>query len=96
MKLCAKLAELVQLLQKFVPQSRVRIFTMNALDPPHWTLNSCCSAFCSVWVHLGSFRYCMKLSAKQAELVQLMQKFVPRKRVGIFHNERTRSTPLDP
>src|SRR6185369_16217172 len=23
-------------------------------------------------------------------------KFVPRSRVGIFHNERTRSTPLDP
>ena len=25
-----------------------------------------------------------------------MQKFVPRSRVGIFHNECTRSTPLDP
>ena len=25
-----------------------------------------------------------------------MQKFVPRSRVGIFRNERTRSTPLDP
>ena len=25
-----------------------------------------------------------------------MQKFVPRSRVGIFYNERTRSTPLDP
>ena len=25
-----------------------------------------------------------------------MQKFVPRSRVGIFPNERTRSTPLDP
>ena len=30
---------------------------------------------------------------KRAELVQ---KFVPRSRVEIFHNERTRSTPLDP
>src|SRR6185312_1415928 len=30
---------------------------------------------------------------KRAELVQ---KFVPRDRVGIFRNERTRSTPLDP
>ena len=35
----------------------------------------------------------MKLGAKRAELVQ---KFVPRNHVGIFPNERTRSTPLDP
>ena len=34
-----------------------------------------------------------KLGAKRAELVQ---KFVPRSRVGIFCNESTRSTPLDP
>ena len=34
-----------------------------------------------------------KLGAKRAELVQ---KLVPRSRVGIFPNERTRSTPLDP
>ena len=33
-----------------------------------------------------------KLSAKRAKLVQ---KFVPRSRDGIFHNEHTRSTPLD-
>ena len=46
--------------------------------------------------HLGAFgTVCLltKLGAKQAELVQ---KFVPRSRVGIFCNERTRSTPLDP
>ena len=35
-KLCAKRAELVQ---KFVPRSRVTLFTMNAPDPSHWTLN---------------------------------------------------------
>ena len=35
----------------------------------------------------------MKLGRKRAELVQ---KFVPRSRVGIFRNKRTRSTPLDP
>ena len=35
----------------------------------------------------------MKLDAKRAELVE---KFVPRSRVGIFRNERTRTTPLDP
>ena len=33
-----------------------------------------------------------KLGAKQAKLVQ---KFMPRGRVRIFHNERTRSNPLD-
>ena len=35
----------------------------------------------------------MKLGAKRAELVQ---KFMPRSRLGIFHNERIRTTPLDP
>src|SRR4026208_1813170 len=35
----------------------------------------------------------MKLSAKRAELVQ---KFLPRSRVGIFCKERTWSIPLDP
>ena len=33
-----------------------------------------------------------ELGAKRAELVQ---KFVPRSRIGIFRNERTRSTLLD-
>ena len=33
-----------------------------------------------------------KLGAQRDELVQ---KFVPQGRVGIFRNERTRSTPLD-
>jgi len=44
-------------------------------------------------VHLGPFGCLTKLSAKRAELVQ---KFVPRSRVGIFHNERAQCTPLDP
>jgi len=38
----------------------------------------------------------MKLGAKRDELVQLMQKFVPRSHIGIFSNGRTLSTPLDP
>ena len=42
------------------------------------------------------FRYYMKLGAEHVELVQLMDKFVPLSRNGIFRNERTRSTPLDP
>ena len=74
MKLGAKRAELVQLMQKFVPRSRVGIFTTNTPNPPHWTLNSSFVAFLSVWVHLGLFCYGSKLSAKWAELVQLMQK----------------------
>ena len=44
-------------------------------------------------MHSGPFGCLTKLDAKRAELVQ---KFVPRSRVGIFRNERTRSTPLDP
>ena len=69
---------------------------MNAPNPPHWTLNSCFGALHSVWVYLGSFRNSMKLDAKQGELVQLMNKLVPQNHVGIFRNERTQSTPLDP
>ena len=49
--------------------------------------------FRTIWVHSGPFGCLMKLGAKRAELVQ---KFVPRSRVGIFHNELCRSTPLDP
>ena len=42
---------------------------------------------------MGPFGCLTELGAKWAELVQ---KFVPRSRVGIFRNEHTRSTPLDP
>ena len=52
--------------------------------------------FRTIWVHLGSFRNCMKLGAKHTELVQLMQKFVPRSDVGIFCNGQSQSTQLDP
>ena len=44
-------------------------------------------------MHSGLFGCLTKLSGKRAEL---LQKFVPRSHVGIFHNERTRSAPLDP
>ena len=62
-------------------------FTTNPLDPLHWSLNSCFFVFRTVWVFLWPF------GAKRSELVQ---KFVPRSRVGIFCNESTRSTPWDP
>jgi len=48
--------------------------------------------FRTTWVQLGPFGCLTELGAKRAEQVQ---KFVPRSRVGIFRNERTRSTPLD-
>ena len=46
--------------------------------------------FGCIW---GLLSCLMKLGAKRSELVQ---KFVRRSRVGVFHAERTRSTPLDP
>ena len=69
---------------------------MIAPDPPHWTQNSCLGGSRSDWVHLAMFHYYTKLGAKRFELVQLMHKLVPWSRFGIFRNECTRSTPLDP
>ena len=48
--------------------------------------------FIPFWVHLGPLGCLTKLGAKRAELVE---NFVPRSRIGIFRNKRTRSTPLD-
>jgi hypothetical protein len=45
--------------------------------------------------HFGPFRYCINIGAKWTELVPLMHKFVQRSRVGIFHDEWTRSILLD-
>ena len=89
-KLDAKRAELVQ---KFVPRSRVGIFcnecTRSTPLDPKLTI-----WFISYYLGLhGLFRCLTKLDAKRAERVQ---KFVPQSRVGIFRNERTRCTPLDP
>ena len=96
MKLGAKRAKLVQLMQKFVQRCLVRIFRnersrSTPLDP-----KLIFGVFLSVWVHLEPFRYCTKLAARYAKLVQLMQKFRPRRLVRIFCNERSRSTLLDP
>ena len=44
-------------------------------------------------MHPGPFGCFTKLGAKRAELVQ---KFVPRSRIGIFRDKGTQSTPLDP
>ena len=89
-KLSAKWADLVQ---KFVPRSGYGIFRnertrSTPLDPKltFWCVRM-------IWVHSGLFGSLMKLGAKWPELVQ---KFVPRSRVGLFRNKRIRSTPLDP
>ena len=66
---------------------------MNTPDPPHWILNYRFAAFHTIRVHFGLFGCLTKLGAKRAELVQ---NFVPRSRIGILRNKRTRSTPLDP
>ena len=50
---------------------------MNAPDPRHWTLNSCFTSFSTIWLYLGLFLYYPKQGTKGAEMVQLMQSFVP-------------------
>jgi hypothetical protein len=89
-KLGAKRAELVR---KFVPRSRIGIFRNEGtrstpLDPKlmFWCVSYYLGAFWTVWL-----RY--ETRAKRAELVH---KFVPRSRGGLFRNERTRSIPVDP
>ena len=85
--------ELAELVRKFVPRSRVGIFRnercrSTPFEPKltFWCVSYYLRVFRTVWL-----RY--QTHAKRAELVQ---KFVPRSRVGIFRNKRTRSTPLDP
>ena len=90
-----KWANLVQLMQEFVPHSLVRISRnrhsrSTQLDPK--LLFSCVS------FRLGAFGTIIllhKLDAKCAKLVQLMRKFVPRCVVRNFRNKRSRSTPLE-
>ena len=89
-KLGAKHSELVQ---KFVPRSCVESFLnertrSTPLDPKlmFWCVLYHFGAFGTIWLPY-------EIGARRAEQVQ---KFVPRSRVRIFHNERTRSTPLDP
>ena len=88
-KLGAKRAELVQ---KFVPRSRVRIFrnerTRSTPSDPKLT-------FWCVSYYLGAFGTVGLPYKTRCKTAELVQKFVPRSRVGIFRNERARSTPSD-
>ena len=88
-KLRAKHLELVQ---KFVPGSRVRIFRNECTrsTPLNPKLTSQCVSY---YLDLRPFGCLPTLGAKRAELVQ---KFVPQSCGRIFRNERARSTPLDP
>src|SRR6185436_12933629 len=82
-----------KLVQKFVPRSRVGIFRNEStrstpLDPKltFWCVSYYLSAFEIIWL---PYETLWKTGGS------FLQKFVPRSRVGIFRNERTRSTPLD-
>ena len=68
-------------------------FATNAPDPPHWNPNGRFGAFRTICVHSGPLGCLTNSGAKRAELVQ---NFVPRSHIGLFRNECTRSTPLDP
>ena len=77
--------------KKFEPGTRVGFFrnerTRSTPLVPKMTF------WCvSYYLDSGPFGWLPTLGAKRAELVQ---KFVPRSRVGIFGNEHTRTTPLD-
>ena len=89
-KLGAKQAELVQ---KFVPRCRVRIFRNEhirsaPLDPKlmFWFVSYYLGAFGTVWLPYKT----------QCKTGRTSAKVRAQSRVGIFHNERIRTIPLDP
>jgi len=88
-KLSAKLAEVVQM---FVPWSRVGIFRN---ERTRSTLLDAYLMFRCVSYYLGAFGTVCCITILSSKPAKLVQKFVPQSRVGIFCNERTRSTPLD-
>ena len=67
--------------------------TKSSVYGPMGWIGCCFGSFRTIWVHSGPFGCFTKLGAIRAELVQ---KYVPRSRVGIFRNGHTRSSPLDP
>src|SRR6185503_17917658 len=89
-KLGAKRAELVQ---KFVPRSRVGIFhnkrTRSILVDPKLM-------FWCVLFYLGALRTVWVRYETRCKMGRTSAKVRARSRVGIFRNECTRSTPLDP
>ena len=80
-------------MQKFVPRIRVGIFcnerARSTLSDPKltfWCVSYHFGAFGTIWL---PYKTLWKTG------ISFLQKFVPRSRVGIFRNERTRSIPLD-
>ena len=89
-KLSAKRAELVQM---FVPRSRVRIFRneRNRSNPLVPKLTFWCISY-----HLGAFRIIWLPYETWCKTGRTSAKLRARSCVRIFCKERTRSTPLDP
>jgi len=87
-KLGAKWAEVVQ---KFVPRSRVRIFRNERIAPLDPKLTFWCILY-----YLGAFGTVWLPSEIRCKTAELPQKFVPQSRIGFFCNKCTRSAPLDP
>ena len=77
-------------MQKFVPRSRVGIFAAHPIHPIGPKLTFWCVSY-----HLGPFGTAW-LPCENRCKTGRTSAFVPRSRVGIFCNERTRSNPLDP
>ena len=82
-----------ELVQKYVPRSRVKIFHNERtgsipLDPKQM--------FWCVSYYLGAFRTVWLPYETRCKTGRTSEKFVPRSCVGIFRTECTRSTPLDP
>ena len=80
-------------MQKFVPRSRDRIFGNECTQST--PLDSKQTFWC-IFYDLGAFGTVSLPYETRRKTAELPQKFVPRSRVGIFCNERTRSAPLDP
>jgi hypothetical protein len=77
------------LVHKFVERSRVGIFRNERTRSTPLDSKQMFSGILNCFVTAGT-------SAKNGPNWSFMYKFVERSRVGIFRNERTRSTPLDP
>ena len=89
-KLVAKRIELVQ---KFVPRSRVGILRNECTQST--TLDTKLTFWCVLY-YLGAFGTVLLPYETRCKTAELVQKFVPRSRVGIFLNKHTLSAPLDP
>ena len=96
MMLGSKQAELLQLMQNSCHKVALEFFATNPPDPHHRTPNSCFGVFLSVWVHLGPFRYCIKLGAKRAECGAIIAKVRATKSHRNFSQQMHPIHPIGP